>query len=204
MPREAECIAEWNGVRAEVKAVLESCELHLRLGIRRRIPFAAIKNLAIENDRLLFEFDGDTCSLAVGNALATSWAKIIRKPEPTLAEKLGIHAEMTVEVAGVVEDGALHDALSKCAQLVTSGGALIVARVNSPAELAAVLKAKSKPLASGIPMWVVFPKGKAQPISEHDVRALCLATGIVDSKVAAVLSALTALRFVKRRNPAKE
>jgi hypothetical protein len=202
MPREAECIADWNGARAEVKAVLEARELILRSGVRRKIPFVAMKNIKVNNDHLTFEFDGNKCSLLLGSTIAASWAKTFQAPPPSLAKKMGIHAEMAVEVTGVVDDGALQDALGEARQIVKTGGDLIVARVDSGAALAGILKQKSKTLENGIPMWVVFRKGKAQALTENMVRELCLATGIVDNKVAAVSAMLTALRFVKRRKPA--
>jgi hypothetical protein len=75
--------------------------------------------------------------------------------------------------------------------------------VDAPGALAQVLKAKAEPLEKGVPLWVVFPKGRGHALNEHDVRGLCLAAGLVDHKVTAVSDRLTALRFVKRRG-AKE
>lgn len=40
MGREATCTCDWNGIQAEVKALIEPPELILRGAIRRRIPIA--------------------------------------------------------------------------------------------------------------------------------------------------------------------
>jgi hypothetical protein len=76
---------------------------------------------------------------------------------------------------------------------------LILARVDTPGELAAALRKSTDDLNRGVPIWFIYPKGPGHALDEHIVRSTALATGIVDTKVAAVSSALTALRFVKHK-----
>jgi len=214
MAREAECVCERCGEAAQVKAILEYRELILRGGMSRRFPFAAMRRVQAHHGQLLFEFKAEQWSLSIGGEMAAKWAGIILAPPASLAKKMGITAEITVELAGEVDDKALEEALAAAKAVTRRGGELIVARVDAADALAQVLKAKAEPLEDGIPLWVVFPKGQrhaagnrmigGQPIGEHDVRGLCLAVGLVDHKVAAVSDALTALRFVKRRNGAEK
>jgi|SRR5580658_4165262 hypothetical protein len=203
MGREANCTCEHGGEAVEVKALLEYGELILRGGISRRVPFAGMKQVQARGDRLCFELKGEAWSLAIGNVQAAQWAAKILTPPASLAKRMGITGEISVEIAGEVDDGALEDALAEAKAVTRRGGELIVARVDTPEALARVLKAKAEPLARGVPMWVVYRKGRGQALGEHDVRGLCLAADLVDHKVTAVSDALTALRFVKRREAVK-
>jgi hypothetical protein len=203
MGREAECTCEHAGGTTQVKALLESREIILRGGLSRRVPFAAMKQVKAAAGRLHFRFKEESWSLALGNELAAKWAAVITSPPPSLAKKMGISAEVSVELDGEVDDKALEDALAEAKAITRRGGDLIVARVDTPDAMTRVLKSKAEPLANGVPMWVVYPKGRGHALNEHDVRGLCLSAGLVDHKVTAVSNALTALRFIKRRADAK-
>lgn len=203
MGREADCVCERAGQAAKAKAILEFRELIVRGGVSRRVPFAEMKRVQARDGRLCFEFKGEAWSLAIGSAQAVEWAAKILSPPASLAKRMGITGELSVEVVGEVDDQALEDALAEAKAVTRRNGELIVARVDTPEALARALKVKAEPLTNGIPMWVVYRKGRGQALGEHDVRGLCLAAGLVDHKVTAVSDALTALRFVKRRESAK-
>ncbi len=199
MGREAECNCECNGAHSRVKALIEPPELILRGELRRRIPFSALKRVRAEGEALRFTSGSESFSLAVGSATVQKWVKALTTPPPTLARKLGITGETAVRMIGTADDDALRAALS-CAKAVADNNAdLILARVNSSAELATALRAAAKQLASRVPIWFIYPKGRGQALTENDVRSTALAAGIVDTKVCAVSAALTALRFVRRR-----
>jgi hypothetical protein len=204
MGREATCICERAGTAVQANALLESRELLVRTGLSRRIPFSEMKHVAAMGDRLTFEFKNESWSLILGSDTAEKWAAIILAPPPSLAKRMGITAEITVEVIGEVDDNALQDALARAKANVKRNGELILARVDTPEALTRVLKNKADALANRTPMWVVYRKGRGQALGESDVRALCLAAGLVDSKVTAVSPVLTALRFVKRRAMARD
>ncbi len=199
MGREANSICEHGGESVEVKALLEYGELILRGGISRRIPFAGMTQIKASSGKLSFRFKGEPWSLALGAELAAKWAALIATPPPTLAKKMGIAADISVELIGKADDKALEEVLAAAKSITKRGGDLIVARVDTPDALARVLKSKAGPLANGIPMWVVYPKGRGHALTEHHVRDLCLADGLVDHKVTAVSATLTALRFIKRK-----
>jgi len=200
MGREADCTCDWNGTSAKVKALIEPPELILRGALKRRVPFAEMQHLRADGDKLCFSVRGETVALTLGIGLAARWFKSLTAPPPSLAKKLGITAETVVRMIGPADDAALAEALA-CAQssAVSSPGNLILARVNTSAELSNALKAAAEQLHRGVPIWFIYRKGKGHPLTESDVRSTALAAGIVDTKVAAVSATLTALRFVKRR-----
>jgi hypothetical protein len=200
MGHEAQCEIECNGSRARVKALIEPPELILRGELRRRLPFSSLQQVRADGDTLCFASGPETFSLAVGSAIAQKWASVLTAPLPTLAKKLGISAGTVVRMIGMLDDEALRTALSAAKAVHDKNPDLILARVNSPAELSAALRGAAKELAARVPIWFIYPKGRGHALTENDVRSTALSAGIVDTKVAAVSPTLTALRFVRRRD----
>jgi hypothetical protein len=200
MGREAICTCIWNGARHHVKALLEPPELIMRGEIRRRVPLAKMKNVGADGDWLRFTFEGEPVAVQLGDGMAAKWADAVIKPPPTLAKKLGITPETTVRTIGPMDDAALKATLEVAAAVSNSKGDLILARVDTPADLKAALAKAASQTKSGIPIWFIYRKGQGHPLNENLVRETALATGIVDTKIAAVSSEFSALRFVKRRN----
>lgn len=198
MGREAQCECELNGARSRVKALIEPPELILRGETRRRIPFSAMTEIRADGEKLRFAYGSDRYALAVGPAMAEKWEKALTTPPPTLAKKLGIADDTVVRVIGAVDDDALRSALHSAKVISDTNAEVILARVNTPAELAAALRAARKQLAARVPIWFIYPKGRGRALSENEVRSTALETGIVDTKVCSVSSTLTALRFVRR------
>jgi len=200
MGQEANCICEWGGETARVKALVEPPELILRGEIRRRLPFSELRQVRAEGGTLRFKFGSDVVVLKLGAAMAEKWAKAILTPTPSLAKKLGITPESTVWVIGTVDDAALETAVGEARMAARKGADVIVARVNTSAELARAFKSAAKETSAGVPIWIVYRKGPGHPISEADVRSTGLASGIVDVKVASVSPVLTGLKFVRRKS----
>src|SRR5215472_5507721 len=175
MGREAECECECNGARSRVKALVEPPDLILRGQLRRRLPISQLVQVRAEGAFLRFRSGNDTFSLDIGVALAPKWASALTSSPPGLAKKLGITPETVVRMIGEVDDGALDAALATAKALADKSANLIEARV---------------------PIWLIYPKGRGHALTENDVRTTALAAGIVDTKVCAVSSTLTALRFV--------
>jgi hypothetical protein len=201
MGREASCICEWNGEAARVKALLESRELILRGPVRKRIPFAEMKRLRADGDRLRFNFESDYVCLVLGKATAPKWLKVISTPPPSLAKKLGIAPGSRVRVIGAIDEAELQTAIEH-AEVVERGHCdLIIARADTAAELKAAFRKHASLLEAGVPIWIVYPKRAGHAIGEADVRETGLAAGVVDVKVAAVSSRLTGFKFVARKSP---
>ena len=201
MGREAQCECECNGERGTVKALIEPPDLILRGEIRRRLPFSQLTQVRTDGRFLRFLCGPDTFVLALGVAMAEKWAKALTTPPPTLAKKLGISADTVVHVIGTVDDDALLQALSSAKALAAEDAEVIVARVNSSQELAFALRAARRPVAARVPIWFIYPKGPGHPLNEKDVRSSGLAFGLVDTKVASVSPTLTALRFIRSKEP---
>jgi hypothetical protein len=200
MGGEADCKCVWKESTADVRALLETHELILRGGMRRRIPFAEMQSIHADGGRLRFVFQGEPVSLELGSAVAAKWAKTLASPPPDLTKKLGIKPELKVRVIGTIDDKALEEAVSGAASTSAKSGDLIIARVETQSELAAALKNAAAESSRGVPLWIVYRKGKGHALSEAVVRATGLAAGLVDTKVASVSTVLTALRFNKRRS----
>ena len=200
MGREAECVCECNGARSRVKALLEPPDLILRGQIRRRIPFSELKQIRADGELLRFTCGADWFALGVGSAMAEKWARALTTPPPSLAKKLGISADCAVRMIGAADDDTLRAALTTARGVADQGADLILARVNTPAEVASALRAAAKQLEARVPIWFIYPKGPGHALTENDVRATALAAGIVDTKVCAISPALTGLRFVRRRD----
>jgi hypothetical protein len=201
MGREATCMCEWNGEMARVKALIEPPELILRGEIRRRLPFSDLRQLRAEDGALRFKYGRDAVALKLVASTAEKWAKVILTPPPSLAKKLGITPESTVWMIGEIDDAELEIALAEARRVARKGAEVIVARVNTAAELAHAFKTAAKETSNGVPIWIVYRKGPGHAISEADVRETGLAAGIVDVKVASVSPLLTGLKFVRRKNP---
>jgi len=200
MGREAVCTCIWNGEQGRVKALLEPPDLILRGEIRRKVPFLKMKNVKADGDLLHFKFESESVALELGNAMAAKWADALLKPPPSLAKKLGITSETTVRMIGPVDDLALKSALAEAKVVSQRKGELILARVDTPADLIAALHKSAEQLKTGVPIWFIYRKGPGHPLNENQVRQTALATGIVDTKVASVSAEFSALRFVKRRS----
>ena len=199
MGREAICACLWNGTRHQVKALLEPPELILRGELRRKVSFAKMKSVATDGEWLRFEIEREPVALQLGPAMAARWADALLKPPPTLAKKLGITPETSVRMIGSVDDAALKAALEEAGSVSKSSGDLILARVDTPADLNAALAKAATQTRSGTPILFIYRKGPGHPLNENLVRETALATGIVDTKIAAVSATFSALRFVKRR-----
>jgi hypothetical protein len=199
MGREAVCTCIWNGEKSKVKALLEPPDLILRGEIRRKVPFSKMKNVEAAGDLLQFKFESESVALELGSAMAAKWADALLKPPPTLARKLGITPETTVRMIGPVDDTLLKSALAEAKMVSQHKGELILARVDTPADLNEALNNAADQLKAGVLIWFLYRKGPGHPLNENQVREIALATGIVGTKVASVSAEFSALRFVKRR-----
>jgi hypothetical protein len=150
-------------------------------------------------DRLSFNVAGEAVQLALGSA-AEKWAAAITNPPPTLARKLGITDKTVVRVIGEVSDEALNEAISAGAAGSTKDAGLILACVDSPESLHAVFRDAKAQLLKGVPIWMVYAKGKGHAINETSVREFLRGNGMIDTKVASVSAKYTALRFIYRKS----
>lgn len=195
MGREARCTAWWGTRTGDVSVHLAGGEIAVRGAIRARAPLASLRDVRVTGGALRFRAGDEDVVLLLG-AYAERWAKALVTPPPSLAAKLGIRAGTRVAVYGTVDDAALAEALGAGVPADGDGVDVIVARVDDAAELARVIALRAADVRSRVPMWVVYTKGRSAPLGETTVRAMLCARGLVDVKVAAVSSTLTALQFI--------
>jgi hypothetical protein len=202
MGREAICECTFAGTTTKVKALLESEELILRGDIHLRAPLHALHHVRVESESLCFNLDTGPVRLNLGAAAAKSWAKKIKRPPPSLADKLGITGK-TVRTIGPISDRALDSALSSAALVRAQNPDLILSYVDTPQSLAATLREAKAQLARSIPIWLVYRKGPGHPLNESAIRTTLRAQGLMDTKVVSVSAELTALRFNLPKQTAK-
>jgi len=193
--REAKCTCDWAGTTTEVRVLLESGEIVLRGGIRKRLPLSEVKKVRVLSDRLFFTAGREPVQLFLGSGAAERWATAIATPAPSLARKLGITNKMIVRSIGSVQDDALKSALDEALWISAKDAGLIVAYVDTPESLHAALRAAKPQLLKDVPIWIVFAKGPGHPLNEATIRSLLRDHGMMDTKVASVSAKLTALRF---------
>ncbi|MGA8739567.1 MAG: hypothetical protein WB561_00105 [Terracidiphilus sp.] len=100
MGREAICACLWSGAETTVKALIEPPELILRGEMRRKVPFAKMKQVRADGDWLRFTIEGESVALELRGGMAATWVEALLNPPPTLAKKLGITPETTVRMIG--------------------------------------------------------------------------------------------------------
>ena len=194
MGREATCHCKWGAEEADCKVSLETGELVLRLGRRRRVPWSEMSAVSARENKLHFKVGPDCVELNLGPEVAQRWAKVIATPLPTLAHKLGISSSTKLSVIGTAKSEELKAAIAEGSLARGKDADLILICVNSQLELDRYLAGTtySKPL------WIIYPKGPTSEVKESAVRTLLRSQGFIDTKVASVSADRTALRFVSR------
>jgi hypothetical protein len=195
MGREAVCTCDWAGEVTEVKALLESGELILRGGIRRRISFAEVKQVTALDGELRFTVAGQTVQLTLGPSMAEKWAGVITSPPASLSRKLGITGKTAVRVVGDIASEELKAALDEAGRISSANADLIVACVDTPESLTKAMEQTISDVMNGVPIWMVYAKGPGHALNETAIRSLLRASGLMDTKAASVSASLTALRF---------
>jgi len=197
MGKEATCHCRWGNQAAQCKVLLESSELIVRAPISRRISTAALSGVSVHGENLQFNAGEETVTLAIGAAQAQSWAKKISTPPPTLASKLGISNKTRLAVIGECEAEELTTAITQSLVAADNFADLVLAMVKTVSHLNHALD-RYAAFPNHPPIWIVYPKGPGKPINETEIRNTLRHEGFMDTKVASVSSALTALRFNKR------
>jgi hypothetical protein len=194
MGREVTCHCKWGAEEADCKVLLETGELILRLGMRRRVPWAEMSAVSARGSKLHFHVGPDQVELNLGPEVAQRWAKVIATPLPTLAHKLGISSTTKLSVIGNAKSEELTAAIAEGSLAREKDADLILICVNSQLELDRYLAGKTY----SRPLWIIYPKGPTTGVKESAVRTLLRSQGFIDTKVASVSANLTALRFVSR------
>jgi hypothetical protein len=200
MGREARCACRWGDARGQVTALLETTEVIVRGEVRARVARASLRDVTVRGGTLTFVAGGKTVELELGAKAAASWAAALSKPLPTLGRKLGITPETRLYVSREPNDENLQAA---CAEAASTGASIakadvaIVLAEDGAGVLSWLKSTRSKQRVP--PVWIIYVKGRSSPFGETAVRDAMRAAGFMDTKVASVSEALTALRFVRRQ-----
>jgi hypothetical protein len=199
MGREATCHCKWGDEEGDCKVLLESGELIVRLGIRRRVPLSALAGVSARGGKLIFRVGQDPVELRLGSEVAQRWAKAIATPVPSLASKLGISRTTKLLVIGNIESEELKAAITEAGAVDGSEANLVLICASSESELDHGLDQCFKGRTCSGPLWIVYPKGAHSEVKESALRDLLRSRGFIDTKIASVSAKLTALRFTKRK-----
>jgi hypothetical protein len=190
MGREASVKAEVGAESGEVKAILESQELILRGAIKRRFAKTDMSNVLANEGVLRFSCHGEQVKLHLGTKLAQAWATAIKTPPPGLRTKLGLDTGAKAFLTKPCDDPILAGAIMGAVTHDPAQAAMVIARLDDPDDLGPALK-------HGLPIWAIYPKGKANPFGDAAIRTALRASGFIDTKSCAVSDRLTATRYNK-------
>lgn len=199
MGREASCTARVGTETAEVTALLESTTVVLRGALKRKWAIAALQNLRVAGEDLLFDVDGEAVALALGEKEAGKWLTKLQTPPPTLAAKLGVSAANPALLIGPTVgtlDPALAEALSHGLTGNVKEARMLVAVISKPGELERMADFHATMLCKTV--WVVHQKGRDAFPSDGEIRMELRSRGYVDNKTSAVSDTLTATRYVRK------
>jgi hypothetical protein len=203
MGREASCTARVGTPQAtesaDVAALLESTHVVLRGALKRKWAIAALQNLRVAGDELLFDVDGEAVALLLGEKEAGKWLTKLQAPPPTLAAKLGVSADNPALLIGPTVgtlDPALAEALSHGLTGNVKVARMLVAVISKPGELERMADFHATMLCKTV--WVVHPKGRDAYPSDGEIRMELRSRGYVDNKTTAVSDTLTATRYVRK------
>lgn len=203
MGREASCTARVGTPQAtesaDVAALLESTHVVLRGALKRKWAIAALQNLRVAGEELLFDVDGEAVALALGEKEAGKWLTKLQTPPPTLAAKLGVSPDNPALLIGPTVgtlDPALAEALSHGLTGNLKEARMLVAVISKPGELERMADFHATMLCKTV--WVVHQKGRDAFPSDAEIRMELRSRGYVDNKTSAVSDTLTATRYVRK------
>ena len=196
MGREARCPCRWSGGAGEVKALLESDVLVLRGALRRKVSRKDISRARVLGEALELTVAGEQLALSLGAEVAARWLQALQRAPASLAQKLGLVPGRRVHLVGPVESPEVQRALEDSVRGPVRRAEVVLAQVRDEAGTVRAAEVHARAPA-GVPLWVVYAKGRGSPFGEGPVRALLRARGLMDTKVASVSETLTASRYLR-------
>ena len=143
MGREAVVYAQVGSEAGDIRAVLESRELILRGDIRRTFALSDLAQVRVELDALVFLHGPEEVRLMLGATMADKWARAMTTPPPSLRAKLGLGNGTQVFCLGQVDEPELADALDGAISADLHAAGMVVARIDSAADLERLLAFKT-------------------------------------------------------------
>ena len=194
MGREARCACRCGAEAGEVKVLLETEEVILCGTMKRRIPIASITDIRVAGEALHSTAGVEAVVLELRGAEAGRWAAKLATPPPSLRQKLGVGPDCLAIVVGKIDGTPLAMALEGVCAEAQAAARVMVAVVEYEADL----RAATAQLPPGMAIWVVYGKGRRAAFGENAVRAVMRGDGFIDTKIAAVSTDLSAMRYIRR------
>lgn len=196
MGREATAVVHWQGSSGDTRVLLETTELILRGALKGRVPRDVLKDIRVAGEVIEMTTPSGPLRIELGAKMARSWAAALQRPPPSLAERLGLLGGKRAYVAGEINDAALQAAVGANRVERPETAALLIAVIrDGPGIASAVALALRHP---ALPIWCVYPKGKAADPGDATIRAQFRAAGRIDVKTSGVSGMLTATRYDTR------
>lgn len=178
-------------------AHLETSELRFRGEHNLRIALPAISDVQVRGGSLRVTYAEGIAVLALGEATAIKWAKKIQSP-PTLADKLGVKAGMSVAIIGLTDEVILAEVAARGAQVVAGkvpkGAAMVLWRIEKPAALSKLPSLVDRIARDGA-IWVVHPRGNPS-VADTVIFAAAKEAGLTYTKVVRFSETDTAEKLV--------
>jgi hypothetical protein len=194
MGREATVRVEYAGRSGDAKALLEAEGLIFRAPMTGRISRATISDLTVEEGALVGIATEGEFRLHLGEAEAAKWKSALKRPLPTLAEKMSVKPGLAIWTSGAFDTPELA-ALMEGTVLVRSAFAEL--RLIRAESLVALMKGLEASNDAASPIWVVHGKGRS-PFGGNATRQTMRELGYVDVKSCAVSTDLSATRYLLR------
>lgn len=192
MGREAFAEVSYAGRSGRAKALLEAEGIILRRPLGLTIARGSIRALTVDGGDLVGQAEQGPFRLSLGAGEALKWKTNLERPPPTLAEKMGITAGLSIWTFGALDGPELEGALAGTADAGAGAASLGVARVDGPEAMETVAAVAPSPV------WIIHGKGKAAVFGDNAVRAAMRAEGWIDTKACAVSETLSATRYRRR------
>jgi hypothetical protein len=177
-----------------VKALLESDVLVLRGALSRKVSRKEISRARVVGEALQLTVAGEQLALSLGAEVAARWVQALQRAPASLGQKLGLVPGRRVHLVGPVESPEVQRALEESVRGPVSRAEVVLAQVKDEAGTVRAAEAHARAPA-GVPLWVVYGKGRGSPFGDGPVRAVLRARGLMDTKVAAVSETLSASRY---------
>jgi len=177
--------------------LLEGESLVFRGDLRLELPFARMREVALDGDELVVKTEDQEARFELGAPVAERWMRLIKEPK-SLFEKLEVGPESRVAVVDVNDSlfvTALRERTANVSEGRVPGGApVIFFGAETKDALRKIQLLRARMIDSGV-LWVVRPKG-SRAIAETDVYEAVKGAGLVDTKVVAFSRTHTAHKCI--------
>lgn len=200
MGRETTTTVKTSTATATAKVLLETSEVICRGELKRKFPFAAMKNLKSLDGWLKFKCDGEEVSIHLHES-ADAWLKRIKNP-PSRVAKLRVKAGDSVLLLGSVDEDVnleLIAARANVAAKLSDRPRVVLYFIESTAALKK-LASIEKSLAAGGAVWVLWPKGADAAVRHGDVVNAGRACGLNQTISIGFSPKFTGLRLVRAKH----